>query len=298
MSTALAPAPPAVLEQSAPMTGAQLIAAFKAYRDIQTALDGVMADQIIQLEGKAFRKKGYWRGLTVGYGLTVECVEERRELFGTLPNGGDNFAWVVMYRASTKSGRSGTGDGACSAAEKSVGRMRATEHLVRSHAHTRAFNRAVSNLVGFGEVSAEELEPETPPARAVRAVPAADGPPAGADAPVLDSELPPAKGAGAGPVSSDHVVYVTAINRTPTRNPKVTKYTLTIAGGPDWPANQNTVSTITRKWADLAADAMKANRPVRLRTKKTEYGYDIAALEALDDQGQPLPLTSDDIPFR
>jgi hypothetical protein len=34
----------------------------------------------------------------------------------------------------------------------------ATDHNVRSHAHTRAFNRAVSNLVGFGEVSAEEVE--------------------------------------------------------------------------------------------------------------------------------------------
>ena len=32
-----------------------------------------------------------------------------------------------------------------------------TVHNVRSHAHTRAFNRAVSNLVGFGEVSADEL---------------------------------------------------------------------------------------------------------------------------------------------
>jgi hypothetical protein len=36
----------------------------------------------------------------------------------------------------------------------------ATEHNVRSHAHTRAFNRAVSNLCGFGEVSAEEMTRE------------------------------------------------------------------------------------------------------------------------------------------
>jgi hypothetical protein len=34
-------------------------------------------------------------------------------------------------------------------------------YYVRSHAHTRAFNRAVSNLCGFGEVSAEEVERES-----------------------------------------------------------------------------------------------------------------------------------------
>jgi hypothetical protein len=33
----------------------------------------------------------------------------------------------------------------------------ASHHNVRGHAHTRAFNRAVSNLVGFGEVSADEM---------------------------------------------------------------------------------------------------------------------------------------------
>ena len=53
----------------------------------------------------------------------------------------------------------------------------ATEHNVRSHAHTRAFNRAVSNLVGFGEVSAEEVErdsveDEDHPARPRTSVPA------------------------------------------------------------------------------------------------------------------------------
>ena len=65
--------------------------------------------------------------------------------------------------------------------------MRATEHNVRSHAHTRAYARAVSNLVGFGEVSAEEVDrSDAPPAPVARVVPrpkvttiAADNPPAG-----------------------------------------------------------------------------------------------------------------------
>ena len=49
------------------------------------------------------------------------------------------------------------GDGSCFASEKTGGRLRATEHNVRAHAHTRAQNRAISGLVGFGEVSADEM---------------------------------------------------------------------------------------------------------------------------------------------
>lgn len=41
-----------------------------------------------------------------------------------------------------------------------IDKSQATVHNVRAHAHTRAYNRAVSNLVGFGEVSAEEMQQE------------------------------------------------------------------------------------------------------------------------------------------
>ena len=93
----------------------------------------------------------------MAFNLTVEVESERREIYGELEDGSPNYAYLITYRASTVAGRSETGDGACAAAEKSRGRMKASEHNVRSHAHTRAFNRAVSNLVGFGEVSAEEI---------------------------------------------------------------------------------------------------------------------------------------------
>ena len=131
---------------------------------LQQALDRAMPDQIMQLDGKPFRKKGYWRAIAVAFNLTVEPVDERREIHGTLDDGSDNYVYIVTYRAATATQRATTGDGACAAAEKQRGRMRASEHNVRAHAHTRAFNRAVSNLVGFGEVSAEEIEREDRPA--------------------------------------------------------------------------------------------------------------------------------------
>ena len=153
-------------------TGRQMAEALVAYRDLQAALDQAMPDQIMRLEGKAFRKKGYWRAVKVAFNLTVEAIEERREVDGLFEDGKENFGYIVTYRASTPT-RSVTGDGACFCIEKAsksasehgtrwAHRSRqASVHNVRSHAHTRAFNRAVSNLVGFGEVSAEEITRES-----------------------------------------------------------------------------------------------------------------------------------------
>lgn len=170
-----------------------MIQALTAYKELQGKLDHAMPEQIMNLDGKPFRKKGYWRAVALAFNLTVEPVSEQRLVSGTFKDGRENFGWIATYRAShPTSGRSQTGDGACFAVEKarrfkcphpeSEGSRRtkhfphntcpdfdpdfswrnqpaeATEHNVRSHAHTRAYNRAVSNLVGFGEVSAEEVE--------------------------------------------------------------------------------------------------------------------------------------------
>jgi hypothetical protein len=143
--------------------------AFRAYQALQHTLDKAMPDQLLRLDGRIFRKKGYWRAVGIAFDLAVELVEERREVHGTFEDGHDNFGWIAIYRATGANRRSAVGDGACFALEKAARRdankwaklpWQATEHNVRSHAHTRAFNRAVSNLVGFGEVSAEELERE------------------------------------------------------------------------------------------------------------------------------------------
>jgi hypothetical protein len=150
-----------VVDKGTPLpvfTGAEMAQALTAYRELQRALDQAMPDQIIRLDDKPFRKKGYWRAIAVAFNLSVDLECEKREVYGVLENGGENYEWHVTYRATAPNGRTDTGDGACAASEKERGRMKATAHNVRSHAHTRAYNRAVSNLVGFGEVSAEEVE--------------------------------------------------------------------------------------------------------------------------------------------
>jgi hypothetical protein len=157
--TALVPVAPTDIGSPLPVfRGEQMAQALVAYKDLQRALDGAMPDQLMTLDGKPFRKKGYWRAVARAFNLSVDLVAEQREVHGVLEDGTDNYVWTVTYKASTHTGTATIGDGAAAAAEKQRGRMKASEHNVRSHAHTRAFNRAVSNLVGFGEVSAEEVD--------------------------------------------------------------------------------------------------------------------------------------------
>jgi hypothetical protein len=191
--TALIPTASSSLDAPLPVfTGEQMARAFVAYQDLQRALDRAMPEQIMELDGRRFRKKGYWRAVAVAFCLKVEAVDERREVSGVFLDGRENFGYLVSYRATAPNGRTVHGDGSCFAVEKArrfkcphlerpgskrtihfpaqtcpdfdpnfswrVLPAEATEHNVRSHAHTRAFNRAVSNLCGFGEVSAEEVE--------------------------------------------------------------------------------------------------------------------------------------------
>ena len=140
----------AVIEE-APLVPMSMGTTFHAYTSMQKEIDKAMPDQIMTIQGRQFRKKGYWRAVRAAFGLKVWCVsEERLDVNG-------EWGYSVLYRAEGRNGMSADGDGVCMASEKR-GAGQATVHNVRSHAHTRAFNRAVSNLVGFGEVSAEEVE--------------------------------------------------------------------------------------------------------------------------------------------
>jgi hypothetical protein len=139
------------------LTAYEMAESFLAYKKMQEAIDHAMPESILRIGDTKFRKKGYWRALRAAFNLTVECIfEERVEV--TNMEGEVDWGWNVRYRATATNGSFIDGDGTCYASEKNKGAMRATEHNVRSHAHTRAQNRAISSLVGFGEVSADETE--------------------------------------------------------------------------------------------------------------------------------------------
>jgi hypothetical protein len=179
--------------------------ALSEYQRIQQALDKALPDCIMQIGDKQFRKKNYWRAVATAFNLQIEEVEGSEQV-ERKPDGAP-LSVSVTYRASASNGRSATGDGACEAAEKVVYLWRDNErtdepderktkanqtlHNIRAHAHTRAYNRAVSNLVGFGEVSAEEIYEPTP-------LPKRPAPPPPAPVPSDPTPPPPPAAEGGG----------------------------------------------------------------------------------------------------
>lgn len=115
----------------------------------------------------SFVKKTGWRKIQTFYRVSTEIRQRdlERDQDGRL------LRAYVLARAVAPDGRYADGDGACSSDEqrfRSVGGRAKIEHDLPATAATRATNRAISNLVGFGAVSAEEVE-EAPPAAAAPA---------------------------------------------------------------------------------------------------------------------------------
>ncbi len=135
----------------------QVAEAFGQYREIQKALDAAMPETMVNISGKKHRTKAYWRAIATAFNLSVICIEEKH-VQGSGKS--TDWGWLCTYRASSPANRMADGDGSCFVSEKH-GRA-GTVHNVRATAHTRAFNRAVANLVGFGEVSAEEMVRSSP----------------------------------------------------------------------------------------------------------------------------------------
>ena len=104
-----------------------------------------------------FPKKSAFRKLSLFYGVSTEPVSKERAL-----KEGGGFVWTYRVRASItgKDGRvrSVTQEGSCDSMEKASQNTR-VEHDCASTALTRATNRAISDLIGFGQVSAEEMTP-------------------------------------------------------------------------------------------------------------------------------------------
>lgn len=142
---------------------ADAAAAIARYEELKKAI--VRPDDKQIISGREFLKKSFWRRVATCFGLSLELVSEERLILD------GKLAYRVMYRASAPNGRWMDGDGMCTQGEK--GQM--IEHNIRAIAHTRAKNRAISDLVGGGEVSAEEMSdddsaphpprPPRPPAR-------------------------------------------------------------------------------------------------------------------------------------
>lgn len=145
---------------------------WKQYKDLKEKI--IEPSDIQKIEGKDFLKKSYWRKIATFFNLSVEVISESHEQVGR------TIVWHFTCKAIASKGRFAIGVGSCDAYEKAtlkdgryMGYNKNTKswyeakansiHNIRATAETRAFNRAVSNLVGGGEVSAEEVEAVSTP---------------------------------------------------------------------------------------------------------------------------------------
>ncbi len=112
--------------------------------------------------GREFKKKSAWRKLARYFGISTAIVREE-----THTDAEGHLVSTVIVRASAPWGQFAEAIAKCSTRERRFGKDRSkADHDCPATAQTRATNRAVSDLIAAGEVSAEEMEfGEVAPAR-------------------------------------------------------------------------------------------------------------------------------------
>ena len=125
-----------------------------AYDKACAALIGPNDEQ--EEKGRKFKKKSAWRKLGRHFGISTTIVREDLEQLE-----GGEFIARCLVRAFAPWGQQTDATGACGSDEES-GRRTITMADAIATAQTRATNRAVSDLVAMGEVSAEEIGERAP----------------------------------------------------------------------------------------------------------------------------------------
>ncbi|KPL01715.1 MAG: hypothetical protein AMJ73_10085 [candidate division Zixibacteria bacterium SM1_73] len=131
----------------------EAIEMLKQYQQLKAKI--VEPGDIQTIKGKDFLKKSYWRRLAKFFGISLSLDKEWRE-----KNEDNTLTFYAVITATAPNGQSCVGDGACNTGEKGLEK---TDHNARAIAITRAKNRAISDLVGGGEVSAEEVNENDSP---------------------------------------------------------------------------------------------------------------------------------------
>lgn len=105
----------------------------------------------INIKGKSFKKKSAWRKYARAFNINTEVINQEisKNDKGIVTEA--NF----LVRATLPDGRYCDGWGNCSRRE--AGQKQRPNHDIPATAMTRATNRAIADLIGAGEVTAEEM---------------------------------------------------------------------------------------------------------------------------------------------
>lgn len=118
-------------------------------RQFQSLKAGLLdTSDVVTIKNRPFIKRSGWRKMGLAFNLSDDIIKEVRNDF----EGG--FRWRMWVKVTAPNGRSVVGVGGCSSEERDFAHL---EHDVYSICHTRAKNRALSDMIGSGEVSFEEL---------------------------------------------------------------------------------------------------------------------------------------------
>ena len=142
-----------------PMAPEQARQMMDAYQELTASI--LSPDDRQRVDDREFVKRSGFQKLAAAYGVSTEIIHQATGPEKAWDENGETTYLVarVVARATHPSGRHADGDGACSSREKRFrkGDQR-MEHNLTATAATRAVNRAISNLIAFGTVSAEEAE--------------------------------------------------------------------------------------------------------------------------------------------
>lgn len=150
------------------------LAAWQEYQDLTRAILRASDFQTFREGGREgrFVKKSGWRRLATHYGISLEMVDERlghehearicaRVRFPEQMRDERDCGCPVVFaryvvKAVAPNGRAVTAIGLCSTGEKNR-KFTRQDHDIATTAYTRAANRAISDTIGAGEISAEEV---------------------------------------------------------------------------------------------------------------------------------------------
>ena len=135
-----------------PLTEQETLERFNRTQHLKHRLLDPKTDMIL-IAGKPYIKKSGWRKLQFAFNLNDEIIREEKE------EKGSKTIWRMWVRVRAPNGREVMGVASASSDEKKFSHP---DHDPYALCHTRSKNRAISDILGLGEVSAEEMLSEVP----------------------------------------------------------------------------------------------------------------------------------------
>ena len=147
---------------TAPMDVAKMKEHFDKIQELKRSLIDPRSDTV-KIAEKTYILKSGWRKLAFAFNLKDEIIKEyKEEIEKEDEETKEKYkatVWHMWVKVTAPNGREAIGIAAASSDEREFAH---DEHDPYALCHTRAKNRAISDILGLGEVSGEEMRPTRP----------------------------------------------------------------------------------------------------------------------------------------